>query len=291
MRNSSIVYTHTHDNIDILDKFSYKDGKLYYDNKIIADSHIQSQVATENGVHGIRFYNSKLQYYDIANKIWKDITTSGGGGTFTISSQANNAIKKNSDGYYVEKFIISSSSNNALSKLANGYFVPAFLISKQSNNALQKYSDGYYVPALPVNNATIEDIEDAKDDLKTTINNNNIIINQKYDSVIQKLDIITQSITKQQTHIFTGNDINLGLVVDISTLYNSTSNVILSMEIMIKNNSNTDLLSVNFKEYDIQTMDSNLQPEEVQKYKLTNIPEIKIFAKGDYIMYLYVNYI
>lgn len=254
MRNSSIAYTHKHNNIDVIKEFSESiSGELLYKGKAIKGS--------------------------------------GGGTTFTISSQANNAIKKNSDGYYVEKFIISSSSNNALSKLANGYFVPAFLISKQSNNALQKYSDGYYVPALPINNATIEDIEDAKNDLKTTINNNNIIINQKYDTVIQKLDIVTQSITKQQTHTFTSNNINLGLVVDISTLYNSTSNVILSMEIMIKNNSNTDLLSINFEEYNIHTMDSNLQPEEVQKYKLTNIPEIKIFAKGDYIMYLYVNYI
>lgn len=281
------------------------------------DDHIAATVTTVDGIHGLRYYGSKLQYYNPSDTSWKDITTgssggSGGSGTFSISSYANNAIKKYSDGYYVEAhkvsprsnnrlvkysdgyyvedFIISSNANNALVKLSNGFYAPAFLISAKANNALVKYLDGYYVPALPVNNATTDDIDDAKDEINTIINNLQANVNNKYTTITNEIAKIASNTTKSNTHYYTGNNSVLDLVIDVTTLYNS-SNVILNFEILIQNTSTYEELELLIEENTIQTMNCLLEPEEIQRYKLTNIPEFKIYTKGNYKMYLYVNYI
>ena len=80
-------------------------------------------------------------------------------------------------------------------------------------------------------------------------------------------------------------------IVDISTLYNETENVILNMEFMIVNKSTDDLLTIQIIENNIETLNDTLDYEEVQRYKLTSTSNIKICVKGSYELYLYVQYI
>lgn len=269
---SSVIKTHSHNNIAVLNQFTESsDSTLLYKGKpIIATStHETEKVNTEKGIHGLRYYNSKLQYY---NNKWIDIAT--GGGT---------VVDKD--------IIISPTANNALEKLSNGYYVQKFLISKQANNALTKYSDGYYVPKIPVNNATLDDINDAKEELNDNITQNVQVINQKYTILTEKVEQISSSITKHKTHHFTGKNNNLTQIVDVSTLYNETENVILDMEFMIINKSADDLLIIKITENNVETLNDTLDYEEVQRYKLTSTSNIKIYIKGNYELYLYVQYI
>jgi hypothetical protein len=97
--------------------------------------------------------------------------------------------------------------------------------------------------------------------------------------------------TKHKTHEFSGNNINLTSVININTLYSLSSNVILNLELMIKNNSDADILNIKILENDIETLNDTLTKSEVQKYKLPNIPNIEIFIQGDYQLFLYVNYL
>ena len=60
---------------------------------------------------------------------------------------------------------------------------------------------------------------------------------------------------------------------------------------MINNNSDTELLTIKILENDIETLNDTLTKSEVQKYKLPNISNIEIFIKGNYQLFLYVNYI
>lgn len=296
---SSVIRTHSHDNIVVLNQFTESsDSTLLYKGKpivgggstitiskesgnaiqekadgiYVADlsSHVTKSLYSSDGIHGLRYYNSKLQYY--YNNKWNEIAT---GTTVNVDKD----------------IIISPTANNALTKLSNGYYVQNFLISKQANNALVKYSDGYYVPKIPVNNATLNDIDDAKDELNTTITENIQIINQKYTTLTEKVNEIAGSITKNDTHHFTGKNNNLTQIIDISTLYNETENVILDMEFMIVNKSSDDLLTIQVKENDVETLNTALNHKEVQKYKLTNTSYININAQGDYEIYLYVQYI
>lgn len=270
---SSVIKTHSHDNIVVLNQFTESsDSTLLYKGKpIVATStHETEKVNTEKGIHGLRYYNSKLQYY--YNSKWIDIAT--GGGT-TVDKD----------------IVISPTANNALEKLSNGYYVQAFLISKQANNALTKYSDGYYVPKIPVNNATLDDIDDAKEELNDNITQNVQAINQKYTILTEKVEQISSSITKHKTHHFTGKNNDLIQIVDISTLYNEAENVILNMEFMIVNKSADDLLTIQIIENNIETLNDTLDYEEVQRYKLTSTSNIKMCVKGNYELYLYVQYI
>jgi hypothetical protein len=270
---NSIIKTHYHSNYDVLKEFSESSGTLLYKGSpIIAKStHENLSVITEAGVHGLRYYNNKLQYY--GNSKWNDIATGGGGGTVA------------------KDIVISLTANNALKKYSNGYFVQEFLISKQANNALVKYSDGYYVPKIPVNNATLDDVTDAKEELEDIIAENVDNINQKYYTLTQKVSEIASNTTKSKTHKYSGGSDTLKEVVIISNLYNEANDVILKMELMIKNKSDKNPLVLQTLENNIETMNITLNPEEVQKYVLTNTPHIAINVQGSYEMYLYVQYV
>ena len=233
MRNSSIAHTHTHDNIAVINEFSESDsGELLYKGAAIKG-------------------------------------TGSGNGTVTISPNAN----------------------NALFKLANGYYVPAVLISALANNALQKYSDGYYVPAIPVNNATTDDIDDAVAIINQVFAQYKQDITTQHNLLIDKVEEIKANTTKQNIHKYIGNTITMESIVDVSTLYTISSNVILSIEFLVINNSDTDNLNIQIKENDVLTMECTLLKSENQKYKLSSIPQLEIFAKGNYTIYLYVNYL
>lgn len=237
-----------------------KDNGLYVED---LSPHLLKQIFSVDGIHGLRYYNSKLQY--LSGNTWRDIPTSN--------------------------VTISPTANNILVKYSNGYYVPGFLISQQANNAIVKYSDGYYVPKIPANNATTDDIDTAKDELEEKINEQNQTFNERYDIITTKLQEISSNTTKSQIHEFSGSNSTLDSVIDISTLYDLLSNVILSLEFMIKNDSDTDVLTIKVLENNIETLNDTLTKSEVQKYKLPSIPNIEIFIKGNYKLFLYVNYV
>ena len=187
--------------------------------------------------------------------------------------------------------IVSPNANNALIKNSNGYYVPAFLISQQANNALVKYSDGYYAPKLPVNYATTVNIDSAKDEINNKLTEQNKAFNERYDVITEKIQDISSNVSKFTTHEFVGRNATLISVIDISTLYSLTTNVILNLEFMIKNNSDIDMLTIKILENETETLSDTLTKSEVQKYKLPNIPNIEIFIQGNYSLFLYVNYI
>lgn len=271
---SSLIKTHGHDNYDILKEFSESPTSvlLYKGNPIVATStHETLKLNTEAGVHGLRYYNNKLQYY--ANGKWNDIAT--GGGTTVVDKD----------------IIISPTANNALVKYSNGYFVQAFLISGQINNALTKYADGYYVPKIPANNATTDDIDIAKNEIDNKLLQQTQIFNERYDIITEKIQIITSNTTKSQIHEYNGDNLLLDSVIDISTLYNMSSDVILNLELMLINKSTTDQMTVKILENGIQTLNDTLTKSEMQRYKLPSIPNIEIFIKGSYQLFLYVTYV
>ena len=271
--SNSIIRTHTHENLNVLKEFSESpDSVLLYKGKpiVVTSKHETEVINTENGVHGLRYYDKKLQCY--FNDKWNDIAT--GGSTITVDKD----------------IILSPTANNVLVKYSNGYYVPGFLISHQSNNALVKYSDGYYVPKIPVNNATLDDIDNAIDIINNNITQNNNTINQKYDILTTKVNQIASSVIKSNTHYFTGNLTSLSNIIDISTLYNETVNVLLNIEIMIFNKSDKNQLIMSIIENNIETFNNIIKPKEVQKYKLSNTSKININIQGEYEIYLYVQY-
>lgn len=268
---SSIIKTHIHENYDILKEFTEADSVLLYKGKpiVVSSTHETETINTEAGVHGLRFYNKKLQYY---NGVWNDIATGG-----------NVVVDKD--------IIISPTANNALTKYANGYYVQSFLISGQINNALVKYADGYYVPKIPANNATTDDIDAIKDEIDEELLRQTQTFNERYDIITEKIKEITSNTTKFQTHEYFGDNLLLESVIDITTLYSISSDVILNLEFMLKNSSDTDSLTVQILENGIETLNDTLTKSEVQRYKLPSIPNIEIFIKGNYQLFLYVTYV
>ena len=75
------------------------------------------------------------------------------------------------------------------------------------------------------------------------------------------------------------------------SLYNEIENVILDMEFMIVNKSTDNLLTIKIIENNVETLNDTLECEEVQRYKLTSTTAIKMYIKGNYELYLYVQYI
>jgi hypothetical protein len=63
--------------ITAVDKANVIWGKI---NRIraLAGAHFEAAITTENGVHGLRFYDGNLQYWDIADSEWKTISTGSG---------------------------------------------------------------------------------------------------------------------------------------------------------------------------------------------------------------------
>lgn len=268
---------HTHENYNVLKEFTEADSILLYKGKpIIATSTHESELFnTEAGVHGLRYFNNKLQHY--ANGKWNDITTGGGGSSTTIITD------KDID--------ISPNANNALVKYSNGYYVQKFLISKQTNNALVKYSDGYYVPKIPANNATLEDVKAVKDEINEEIKEQRQISEDRYDVVTNKILEISANTTKHKTHEFFGSSTDFVSIADISELYSLEEVVIINLEFMIVNTSDKEAMALKIQENGIDTMNITLMESEVQKYKLSNVPNTEIFVQGNYKLYLYVNYI
>lgn len=256
---------------DVDNRLEIRDNGLYCSDSDIS-AHEALNVINKSGVHGLRYYDKKLQYYDNG---WNDITT-----------DSETIITTDKD------IIISPTENNALIKYSNGYYVPGFLISSQINNALVEYSDGYYVPAIPANNATTDDIDIAIDKVNEQLIKQNYLFNERYDVITQKILEFGANTTKSQVHEYNGdNQIDYNSVIDITTLYNLTSNTILNLELMIVNKSDVDTLGVQIIENNIKTLDVVLTKSEVQRYKLPNIPNIEIFIKGTYQLFLYVTYI
>ena len=263
----SIIRTqsHTHDNYNVLKYFTEVNSTLLYKGIPIKSTHETLSVVSKDGAHGFRFYEDKLQYLK-NNTTWTNI------------SIATNIT-------------LSTTKDNALVKYNNGYYVPAFLISKQPNNALVKYTDGYYVPKIPVNNATLEDVNKSKEDTLKAINDSEKNMMIQYNIISQRIEQIGATITKLDTHHYIGDNKISSLVVDISELYDNSINAILNSEILIQNKSNTNTLTLQIIENTIETLNDALQKQEVQRYKLTNTSNICINIKGEYELYLYVNYI
>lgn len=270
---SSIIKTHKHDNYDILKEFTESsDSILLYKGKpIIATStHETLNIDTENGVHGLRYYNNKLQYY--ANSIWNDIATGG-------------------SGVVVDKdIIISPNVNNALKKLANGYFVQEFLVSSASNNAIVKKADGYYVKAI-IDYITEAELKNTQDNIIQYIDKEIEGVNDQYDTIIEKLMSIQSGSTKIDDLEYTGKKDTLELVVDISSLHQESQYVILNTRILIQNTSAKKDLEFLIKEQEIETLHVTLKPSEVQSYDLDSASKICIYLKGYYKMYLRITYI
>ena len=95
--NNSIIRTHTHGNLNVLKEFSESpDSVLLYKGKpiVVTSKHETEVINTENGVHGLRYYNKKLQCY--FNDKWNDIATGGSAITvdkdIILSPTANNIL-------------------------------------------------------------------------------------------------------------------------------------------------------------------------------------------------------
>ena len=139
---NSIIKTHVHLNYDILKEFAESsDSVLLYKGKpiVVTSKHETLNINTQSGVHGLRFHDERLQYYNYNNDTWNDIITNIEYKDIIISSSSNNALIKYSNGYYVQSFLISPQINNSIKKYSDGYYVPAFLISKQANNAFHLF--------------------------------------------------------------------------------------------------------------------------------------------------------
>ena len=225
----------------------------------------------------------------------------------TISSDKNNAIKQKPDGLFVQDLsshvletIYSESGSHSLRYYENKlqYYYDNkwndistggnttiitnkdIVLSPTANNALVKYSNGYYVQSFLISSK-----------INNKLKEQNQAFNERYDIITDKIQEISANTTKHRTHEFSGINTNLTSVIDISSLYNLTSDVILSLEFMINNNSNTDILTIKILENEIETLNDTLTKSEVQRYKLPNIPNIEIFIQGNYDLFLYVNYI
>lgn len=51
------------------------------ENRVITNQHVNVKINQVNGVHGLRYYNDLLEYYDTDTSQWVEIETGGGGGT------------------------------------------------------------------------------------------------------------------------------------------------------------------------------------------------------------------
>lgn len=186
---------------------------------------------------------------------------------------------------------ISPDVNNILEKRSNGYYVPGFIISKTANNGLTLKSDGYYVPTLPIDYATTDDINEVKKEISQDVEQQIQIFDERCDIITTKIQEIASNTTKTQIHEYYGDNSTLESVIDITTLYNLSSDVILNLELMIKNVSDSDILNIRILENNMQTLNDALTKSEIQRYKLPNIPNIEIFIKGNYQLFLYVTYV
>ncbi len=53
------------------------------------DTHLAKKVNSSDGAHGLRYYNSELDYYDDTNEEWVEIQTGGGGGSASTTTYDN----------------------------------------------------------------------------------------------------------------------------------------------------------------------------------------------------------
>ena len=213
---------------------------------------------SENGVHGIRIYNQKFQYK--YNDTWRDVLSSD--------------------------IPISPNANNALKKLSNGYFVQSFLISNDSSNAIVKRYDGYYVKK-EIDVAHLSDLNSLRSSINTQINN----INNNITLISDKLLELGNEITKIREYVYEDITTVLTLVADASLLINPSDYVILNIRILVQNKSNNSVAELKFTEYDINTMTISLEALEVQQYDLGNAASVKIYTNGNVKLYVRITYV
>ena len=74
------------------------------------DTHLAKKVNSSDGAHGLRYYNSELDYYDDTNEEWVEIQTGGGG-----ASSAEDVSYDNTD-----SGLTASNVQDAIDELADG---------------------------------------------------------------------------------------------------------------------------------------------------------------------------
>jgi len=213
---------------------------------------------SENGVHGLRISNQKLQYKQ--GDTWKNVLS--------------------------DDIVISPNANNALKKLPNGYFVQSFLISSDSNNALVKKYDGYYVQK-ELNVAHISDINTINNRIDTEVYN----INENINIISDKLLELSCDLTKVREFTYEDNTNQMALAADTSLLISPIDYVILNVRILVENKSNNNTAEFMTSEHDITTMTVSLDKLEIQQYDLGNATSLKVYANGNVKLYMRITYI
>lgn len=115
-------------------------------------------------------------------------------------------------------------------------------------------------------------------------------MDQMHTDLSDKIQEVSSIASKFDQHEYVGNNLELSKVVSILDLYNETD-VILNSEFMIQNTSDTDVLNIRIVENGIDTLTDILEKSEIQRYKLPNINNIEIWLKGNYKLFLYINYL
>ena len=137
--------------------------------------------------------------------------------------------------------------------------------------------------------ASKDDLDILEESINDKLADQEIEFNQKYDVITAKLEELSVTALSNQ-HEFIGSNSSLESVVNLYDLYTST-NVILSLEILIKNTSNEESLTFKIMENNIDTLTETLDASELQRYKLPNIRNLEFIIKGNYRLLIYVNYI
>lgn len=222
--------------------------------------HALLSIPSEEGVHGFRVYDQKIQYYSKSDNTWHDILAND----IRISPNAYNILKKLPNGYYVEAFRVSSDADNAIVRKADGYYV------KQEKNL-----------------AHISDI----DDLNSRIEYEVTEIDSQLELITDKLTQISGTLTKVKEIICESDTEELTLVANTSVLIRSDTHVILNIRILIENLASDKDAEIRTEEQGIETMNVTLLPTEVQQYDLGNACNLKIYVNGNIKAYIRITYI
>ena len=225
-----------------------------------ANLHALLSVVSNDGVHGLRIKDQKVQYYSKSELAWKDLLP--------------------------QDIQISPNAYNALKKLPNGYYVEGFKISNKADNALIKKYDGYYVQKEK-NVAHTSDINTINNRIDTEVYN----INESLNTISSKLLELSGDLTKVKEYIYDDNTSEMTLVADISTLISPTDYVILNVRILAVNESNNNTAEIMTEEHGIQTMLVELDKSDVQQYDLGNANALKVYANGHVKIYIRITYI
>ena len=137
--------------------------------------------------------------------------------------------------------------------------------------------------------ASKEDLTNLEENINDKLSDQEASFNDKLQVITDKIEDLTVTALFNQ-HEFSGSNSSLESVVNLYDLYTDT-NVILSLEFLIRNTSNEELLSFKIIENNIETLSETLEKSEIQRYKLPNIRNIEFIIMGNYELFIYVNYI